>query len=493
MNLQQFKSWKLLYEDLDLCFSRAVYEMDKVNVFFITFFKPENLAIATKHMIEAHLNNYMALIEDDGKLHLVLREQKGHPIRKFIAKSALSYDDRIQIAYSYLKQIAKYDDFPDAIKIQLLDDEQCLIHDDGLSFRELVDYTLSQKYTYKDVLKQVGITLDMILHDAEGYHSQFIDNLIIGNHTLDSLATLKAHFKDIFIFEKPEAFETIRSEYTIILNDLEAGPPLKFYDAASHAKIQPIHELPQEEIMPETLSEIKSDDLLHEDLQRELANLLIVPSEVTVESSEPIEEPIEEPIAEQVVQTHVDPISQSTSEPLDEATITHTKSFKAIFEEEDQLPESLPKSNKQRILDEDDDLFDDDMSQMFDEDELLHEKKRIPKWLILSGVALIIVVLSVIGFSQLFNSEPVNAKFVIEPLRDDRIAFMNTSTGEKRIDAYAWEIYYADTLIQTFTDKNLFPVFDTEGEYKIVLKVKDNEGNWSEPYSEVYKYDAKED
>ena len=48
MDLKQFKSWKLLYEDEDLCFSKAVNDIDKTDVFFITFFQPEKMSIATK-------------------------------------------------------------------------------------------------------------------------------------------------------------------------------------------------------------------------------------------------------------------------------------------------------------------------------------------------------------------------------------------------------------------------------------------------------------
>lgn len=491
MNLQQFKSWKLLYEDQDLCFSKAEMASDKIDVFFITFFKPENLSKATRLMLESNLANYVGLIEDDGKLHLVIKEQSGHPIKKFIKKSSLDYDDRVQVAYSYLKHIVQYDVFPDAIKIQLIDDEQCLINDEGIAFRELVDYTLSMKYSVKDIFKQVGVTLDFILHDSEGHQSQFIDNLILGKHTYDTLDDLRMSFKDIFIYEKPEAIESINSEYTIILNDFEAGPPLDIPVELPSKKSNETPEFPIESQVAQTPNRIESDDLFHEDLQRELASLLIEPladKETIDESNNPGLEVKDE--ADDIVQTvEIDHAEQT---PLVEAA-SHTKSFKAIFDEDDQLPEALPKSGKQRYIDEDADLFDEDMSQIFDEEpEEDYGRQGLPRWLILAVVAILIVSLAFFGIGRLFASEPVSAKFVIEPLRDDRIAFMNTSAGEKSIEAYSWEIYYADTLVQTFNDKNLFPVFDTEGDYKIVLKVKDKNGEWSEPYSEIYEYRAKE-
>ena len=268
MDLKQFKSWKLLYEDDDLCFSKAVNDIDKTDVFFITFFQPDKMSIATKHLVADRLHNYVSLIEEDDKLHLILKAQQGHAIKKFIKRSLLEYDDRVQIVYAFLKSVEKYDAFPYAIQIQLLDDEQLLISDEGVLFRELIDYTASQQYTLKDVYKQLGKTLDIILFDAEGYHSQFIYNLLLGNHKFDSLKSIKNSFKDVFIFEKPEAVDAINHEYTIIINDLEAGPPIKFSDTT----LATIKEIDHAAMV------FESAHLSHDELQRELVDLLITPT-----------------------------------------------------------------------------------------------------------------------------------------------------------------------------------------------------------------------
>ncbi|HSN66206.1 MAG TPA: hypothetical protein VLS94_06170, partial [Fusibacter sp.] len=262
MALNQFKSWKLLYEDHDLCFSKAVNKNDASNVFFITFFDPDKMSVATRHLLEDHLHNYISLVEEDGKLHLILKAHEGRAIHKFIKHSKLDYDDRVQIVYEYFKLIEKYDAFPDPIKVQLLDEEQLLISDDGLAFRELIDYAPTHVYSNKDVFKQLGKTMDLILQDAEGYHSQFIDNLILGNHNYDSLKAAKNHFKDVFIFEKPDALESISYEYTIVLNDLEAGPPIKV-----------TKEVPKNKELEPT-STFESNNLHHDELRRELADLL---------------------------------------------------------------------------------------------------------------------------------------------------------------------------------------------------------------------------
>jgi hypothetical protein len=544
MALNQFKSWKLLYEDHDLCFSKAVNKNDASNVFFITFFDPDKMSVATKHLLEDHLHNYFSLVEEDGKLHLILKAHEGRAIHKFIKHSRLDYDDRVQIVYEYFKLIEKYDAFPDPIKVQLLDEEQLLISDDGLAFRELIDYAPTQVYSSKDVFKQLGKTMDLILQDAEGYHSQFIDNLILGNHSYDSLKAAKNHFKDVFIFEKPDALESISYEYTIVLNDLEAGPPIKV------AK-----EVPKSKEL-ERVAPIPTLNLHHDELRRELADLLSTNvsdridepltdnsdlidaveadqaiAAVKADEADDAVEAVEADEADDAVEAdeaddavvavdsldsgEADTLKQEVkldakaslmaeieAELLQSVTPTvpnvskDTKSFKAIFQEDDQMPESLPKSSKQRFLEEDDALFVDDVSEMFDDEDSDDQPPRNRfqiKWVLIGVAVLLILVLGIWGIKSLFNSKPVAAQFEIEPLHDNRIAFMNTSTGGKQIKAYSWEIYYADTLVQKFEDENLFPVFDTEGTYKIVMKVQDKKGNWSEPFTKVYAFELTEE
>ena len=629
MDLKQFKSWKLLYEDDDLCFSKAVNDIDKTDVFFITFFQPDKMSIATKHLVADRLHNYVSLIEEDDKLHLILKAQQGHAIKKFIKRSLLEYDDRVQIVYAFLKSVEKYDAFPYAIQIQLLDDEQLLISDEGVLFRELIDYTASQQYTLKDVYKQLGKTLDIILFDAEGYHSQFIYNLLLGNHKFDSLKSIKNSFKDVFIFEKPEAVDAINHEYTIIINDLEAGPPIKFSDTT----LATIKEIDHAAMV------FESAHLSHDELQRELVDLLITPTaqeaqnlktindEIASEESivddaieieaslEVVKTELKVPIEPEAIEAEahkvddeIEPMYEKEVESdksiVDASMVDHSKmSFKEQFTEDSKLPEQLPKSSKQRYLDEENDLFIDDMEQLFgdyeedetidvknsklpklpsfrfsgwfrkfrredaidtlDESESEAESEAIPesvsksitasvsesesksdsnatkfyepvgskvevevegeddsegdvevdaegdsasdqldafkddtkrisgfnKKIVLMAIAVIlIVILSIFAIKSLMPTEPVAAQFIVEPLLEDRVAFMNTSTGDKNIKSYSWEIYYADLLVQTFTEKDLFPVFETEGKYKIVLRVQDKKGHWSEPFTDEYEF-----
>jgi hypothetical protein len=482
MNLKQFKSWKLLYEDEFQCFSKAILEIDEIPVFLITIFNPEEIAIATKHMLPDHLHNFLGLIEDDGRIHIALKTTTGKSLKKLMRTLDLSYEERVELAYSYLKKIELYDVFPDVIKIQLLDEEQLLISNEGVCFRELIDYTLQSDYTPLDVLRQLGEILDKILYDAKAYHNQFIDNLLRCKHPYTSIKDVKNSFKDIFIFEKPEALDKIDIEYNIILNDLDFGPPVQYIE------------------MPKTTTPVsvkkQTIDIPHDDLQTELAALLRQedpPSLITDEVSlNDVTEEIVIEAAPPIVQDsyeapEIEPHSDLDTLFVSDQSIQHTNAFETLIKEE-KLPESLPKSTKSRAFD-DEDLLDEDMSDLFDMEELNHTKSGSFKPILL--VAVLLVALVIIYFGAQFISslsEPIKAQFEVEQLLDNRVAFMNTSEGKKKIDAYAWEIYYGDTLISTFEDENLFPLFDTSGTYTIVLKVMDKSETWLEPYTFVYEF-----
>lgn len=489
MNLKQFKSWKLLYEDEFQCFSKAIYEIDQIPVFLITVFNPEEIARATKHMLPDHLHNFLGLIEDEGSIHIALKTVSGKSLKKLMRTADLTYEARVELAYTYLKKIEIYDVFPDAIKIQLLDEEQLLISNEGICFRELIDYTLQSAYTPLDVLKQLGFVLDQILHDATDYHNQFIDNLLRCKHPYHTLKDVKNSFKDVFIYEKPEALDKIDIEYNIILNDLDFGPPVQFNEVVKSTP-------------PERVEKQKTD-IPHEDLQSELAALLRQeaprPDDVKTELVNVVNEVVEDEIVDEVVEEIVDEaidevVDEVLHEPINEPiehfdsdvlipTIPHETS-----RSEDKLPESLPKSTKSRSFD-DEDLLDEDMSDLFDLEDLNGARSISYKPILILFFGLITLVILYFGAQFFMNlSEPIKAQFEIEQLHDNRVAFMNTSDGKKKIEAYAWEIYYGDTLISTFEDENLFPLFDTSGTYTIVLKVMDKNETWLEPYTYVYEF-----
>jgi len=115
---------------------------------------------------------------------------------------------------------------------------------------------------------------------------------------------------------------------------------------------------------------------------------------------------------------------------------------------------------------------------------------RDAKYYIFPIIATLTVLMLIVLGSKIlfFKSDILEASYQIEALADDRVAFINTSTSSTRIDVSEWTIYYDNRLIQQFVTDNLYPIFETEGEYTVELRIKDSEGNWSAVYRQVFPY-----
>lgn len=435
MELNQFTKWKLIYEDETQCFSKAVDQETDNDVIVISYFNINDLSKTVRLLLNESLHNVMDVIEDADGLHIVINALKGTPLKNFSKSNTSGYSERVQMTYEWLKRIQLYEQFPDAIKIQLVDLDQIVVVEHQMLSRELIDYCNHDDIDLVDVFKQVGFTLDLILQDASGPQREFIDNLCVGTHKIFSFSLLRKQFKDIFIYEKDEALKSINYEYHIILNDRESGqPPLKQIKTES----VPDPSDPVEDISPSIDDQIQAPEGIHEEFHEEVH-----------------EEVHEEP--------HEDDFNED-------------------------MPDVLPKivhSRKDRNLD---DALDSEVDDMFDDvSELDNEPVQINKLKlagIIASVAIVIFIMAVL----LFKPEPIEAKFKMDELPNNRVAFMNQSTGKEDTDTYLWEIFYEDTFVSSFTGNDLYPIFETEGDYTISLKIKDVEGNWSEPFVMDYTY-----
>ncbi|MBE0449250.1 MAG: hypothetical protein IBX70_00260 [Clostridia bacterium] len=454
MKLDQFTKWKLLYKDDTQCFSNATDKETENEVVVITHYRPDSLSRTVRHLLNDHLHNVLDTIEDENGLHIVLKKLGGFTLKKYMKLNQVPYEIRVQMVYDWLKSLIVYEQFPDAIKIQLVDVDQIAVVDDQLKSRELIDFSNEKTVELTEVFGQIGMTIEKVLFDSKGYHSEFIDNLMIGTHSIFSFNLLRKQFKDIFIYEKSAALESVNFEYNIVINDLECeAPVLKGIPKQSKPAIK-------EDIAPETVEAWELDDDP------------VAPTEVLLDKEIVVNEPeLQNDEEEQIVLD-----SPSDSDVYDE-----------------DIPDILPSassSRKPRAMDDEDEL-DFEMDTLFtgashDHDVELETKKKSPVVPILIGIALVIVLF--LGGKVIFGSEPVEAEFSIEPLMQSRVAFMNESTGKKNIDEYLWEIYFEDEFVQSFNDENLFPIFETEGKYTITLKAKDKDGDWSEPYSLEYDF-----
>lgn len=426
--LNKYGDWKLLYEDQHQCFSKALDLETENEVLIITHFDSSSLSRPVKLLLPETLIHFIDNFEDDHGYHIILKNIKGKSLKTYLKQAQLSYQERVKMCYDWIKSLHRYDQFPDSLKIQLVDYEQIVVNDDLFTSREWIDYASKDDVDYIQLFKQLGETIEIILPDAPAHQSQFIDTLRIGKHDYFSLGVFRKKFKDVFLYEKKEVLDQIPFEYDIIINDLSAGPPI-------------------------TLNVTPPKKDLHE-----------VPVEVEDE---------EAPLGETPV------VEDKTVEEEDNTVL------------EDDYPENLPKRDIVRTMDDEESYFDGEMEEIFDDEDQAY--KWQVKWketLLVACVSLAIISFLIWGGYKLLTlNQEVNVSFEIETMAiDNRVAFMNTSTGDKKIESFLWEIYYADRLIQSFEDTHLFPLFETHGEYTIVLRAKDKKGNWLEPYSQTYEY-----
>lgn len=100
------------------------------------------------------------------------------------------------------------------------------------------------------------------------------------------------------------------------------------------------------------------------------------------------------------------------------------------------------------------------------------------------GIALFAIFLPMIN--KISDTDIPVAAFEKEKI-DDHWKFKNLSKtfgSDNKITEVEWEVYSNDTLYDTYDTHNLNLYFNTEGIYRISLRVMDKFGNWSEPYSE---------
>lgn len=541
--LKHYRNWTLLYEDDDQCFSKAEEIETGNDVLVITHFNTNRIKRTVKSLLPELLNHYLDAFEEESGYHIVLKYLKGFSLSTYLSRFTLDYQDRVKLCYEWIKSIVKYDQFPDALKIQLIDYEQLLIKDGVMYAREWIDYGSEETVDYLKMFKQMGETLEMLFPDAPLYQSQFIDTLKIGKHELISLAMFRKTFKDIFLYEKEDVFNKIPFEFDIVLNDRSAGPPIDVPQKPKAPKPKPKPIVPTQTFEPiaedahlEPLSEEKKTRSVRDEIPilsepedpTDIA-LTVAPQEVETPetvSEENIPAP-ETPDSEEValeetvqIETVSDDLSKpepsaavEPAQPTESAATTmDSKAEEEVLEDEEEPIESVlesltatsedgtdgpqPTDRATRYALDDEEEIDEyakEMDALFSEDDLPPEKNYRIKWKETALIALIsLVIISAVvfvGWRVLRNDEPVAASFSIEKnLTDGSIPITNTSTGGKSIDTYLWEVYFDGYLVKTFNDKDLVLNLDSPGAYKIVLKLKDDKGNWSAPSEQTFNY-----
>jgi hypothetical protein len=490
----------------------------------------------------------------------VLNHIHGTRLDQYLDHQQFSYDRRIYLCYELLKVIYRYDTFSDNIKYQLIALPQWRVVDDVLMLREIIHLGEEGHYAPKHLYAQIGLLMEKILVSQNDVHIQFMDNLILGNVSYPSLEALIRHFKDIFIYEKPEAIEAVPFEYHLTFSVADAnemGNANVTASAADTAEAQTNTDVPVKDNPKAELEDITGDFPVEEALadtvgdppekddpeinQEGFTYDLSAEAVLADTASDPPEKddpeinqegltydlPVEavladtagDPPVEAVLadalgdlpaedDPKIDPENSSVGDPVMEDVLSSTETgpakkdrltdADAFTDTEDDTTaiHNLPPSDMPDFceLSPSEDPFDQSAEPLLSESpQIPHSKLKARfQWqTILFPIAITLVFIAVVAFgvkSLLFKPDIFEASYRIETLSDDRVAFINTSACSKPIESCEWSVYYHDQLIQSFITDNLYPIFDTAGEYTISLRIMDADGNWSDAYSEVYPY-----
>ncbi len=184
----------------------AISNIDNENVIIITMFRPALIARSTKELLE-NLYNYLDFKEDQEKARLILKNVEGRSFEQFVTSTTITKEFRVQIAFELLKKMLRYDEFPNAIKYALIDDEQILFNENGVYLREIVNFTDNERISDRDIIKSLGAILSRLLPNLEGAEATLIEQIAKGIGGFYTIADVYSAFRDVFIYEIPAKLE----------------------------------------------------------------------------------------------------------------------------------------------------------------------------------------------------------------------------------------------------------------------------------------------
>jgi hypothetical protein len=629
---------RVMMDDAFQCISEGTIKATDEEIILITVRKPEKVSSATKHVLRNHLHNLKDMFEFKQQLFIVLNHLHGVGLDQYLDGQQLSYDRRIYLCYEMLKVIYRYDAFSDNIKYQLIALPQWRVVNDVLMLREIIHLGEEGNYTPKHLYAQIGLLMEKILMSKNEHHIQFMNNLILGNVFYPTLDVLIQHFKDIFIYEKPEAIDAIPFEYHLTFSvsnndsfavaesstnenltfsftahdvapadfhptvtstsDAEVDETETMAQDVSDAEVDETESMAQDvsdaeaddaESMTQDVSNAEADDAetMAQDASDDEAESMVQDvlnagvddaesmtqdvSDAEVDETETMTQDVSddeaddaksmtqdvsnaeadeaesmtqdvsdaeaddaESMAQDVSDAEVDEIEsmaqdvsnaeadeiESMAQDASDAEADDTEMVFANTMESFSAPSTHYTDKETAVLDgstaadlpdfcdltPSEDPFETSVKpavEPFVEPAYAPQKKRqstarksnsemSKSWqAIIFPIAMTLIFIAVVAFgikSFFFKPEIFEASYRIETLSDDRVAFINTSACSKPIESCEWSVYYDDQLIQSFITDNLYPIFDTVGEYTISLRIMDADGNWSNTYSEVYPY-----
>lgn len=421
----------------------------------------------SKSQFPKGLNNLIHLEDTDNDLIVVTEYKEGTPLESYLKFFDTTVKHKINLVYEFLTKIVKYDNFHNSIKNILIDESQILIKDDELYFNELMflDEDFDKSIEFKVIALKLGELIEKIVfslepeEDKDNYRAsqsilKLINELKNDNHNYQNIHTIYNAFRKIYIYE-------------IFMEDESVGD-----DDGEATNLSPI--IP---IMASSTSENMDNSEIFE-LKNEVTELR-TDMDNENDSTQKHDEILE--VHESPEEVFPKNLSDSESDPIDNEDLAIS------------LNEILM-GNK------------DSMGDSYDYDEPKKSKGYAVK------IAIGILLLALISFGAVKLSQPIlssfntntaptpaklQAYFVYEKIADSYYVTNESKIyGEdNELVDILWKVYKGDKLLEKVNQKlntNRGPEikFKTEGEYTIVLSIKDKYGNVDE-YKEKILFNNK--
>lgn len=404
--------------------------------------------VLTKSHFPKGLHNLVHLEEEDNDLIVITEYKEGTPLDSYLSYFNTTVKHKINLAYEYMTKIVKYDIFTNPIKKILIDESQVNIKNDELYFNELLflDDKFSEPTDFSVIASQIGDIIKKMVFTNDPTEDKdndlaskrilkFIEKLKSGNHSFNTIEGVYNDFRKIYIYDL-----FMDDEFSLDSQDEET---------------------------PEIESK---DDIQEESSPKEDLDAAVIGYNEVAATEDDSEANDTEPQVDESPQEDID-------DSIDEV-------------ENDSTDEDSDPMHPSEIL---------IGNESIDEIQYYNEPKKSPKKLIAIAAGSIFIVILLFGllykplsstFTPQEKTPPTkpDAYFEYNEVSSDTYYFKDKSRvfGEdNKVAEISWEIYKGDKLIHETSAKTSLKVrFENEGEYKVVVKIKDGYGN-TDDYSEI--------
>jgi hypothetical protein len=393
-------------------------------------YKDKVSKVISKSQFPKGLHNLVHLEEEDNDLIVITEYKEGTPLDSYLSYFNTTVKHKINLAYEYMTKIVKYDIFSNSIKKILIDESQVNIKNNELYFGELLflDDNFSESTDFNIIVSQIGDIIEKIVFSNAPIEDK--DNALASQKILEFIHKLKNGDHD---------FNTIEGVYNgfrkIYIYDLFMGDEYKLA-----AKENP-------HVIPLPIGTTDADIIVNNEISESGENKMLD-----------------------------DTINSSLDYIADNSNVGDS-----------------PGINHREVLIGNEIAID-------EREEYNDHKKRSRNYI---PMAVVGILLALLLSSAIFLYKPVlntfklqqktplqkpNAYFEYSKVTPNTYYFEDKSKvfgDDNRITEISWAIYKGDEVVKEASNSTRFEVtFENEGEYKVVVSIKDIYNNIDD-YSQI--------